>query len=259
MSSVFDISLVIPAFNEEARLPSTLNHLKREIQHIRNASNIPLVFSEVIIVDDGSTDETVKVAESFKGEIDGLKIVQIGINRGKGCAVRLGSLAAKSSWVLIADADMSVPWIETEKLARFIQIKNTDIAIGSRALRDSQVKIRQSFIREHLGKTFNIFLRVLTGLSFKDTQCGFKLFNREKLLPVLRSMTVDGFAWDVEFLLGARKHGLSTVEVPIDWEHREESRVHPLKDGMKMVFCVIKLRFKFLFKSHSLRTKENSN
>lgn len=202
---------------------------------------------EVLVVDDGSSDDTISVALAFLDKLPNLKVVKSERNFGKGHAVRLGLQEATSDWVLIADADMSTPWTELTKLSQRMQESAAQIAMGSRDLPESDVAIRQSFVREHLGKTFNLFIRLLTRLPFRDTQCGFKLVHRESIEAFLPKLTVDRFAWDVEFLILAQDFGLKIIEVPVCWEHRDASRVHPIFDGFDMAKTVLVLQLKRLF------------
>lgn len=242
--SLFETAIVIPAFNEAKRLPATLDCLAKLCAE---GALKPLLIREVLVVDDGSADNTKEVAASYRDRLPGLQVVDSGRNFGKGHAVRLGLSQAQTPWVLVADADMSTPWPEAEKLANACSSQNADIAIASRDMPESQITQHQSFIRENLGKSFNIFLRTITGLPFHDTQCGFKLINREKAGAFLRELSVDRFAWDVEFLIYARDFGLKTVEVPVVWEHKEASRVRVFRDGFEMLFSVVKVRFKSNF------------
>lgn len=236
----FEISLVIPAFNESKRLPSTLEALANlKLNEIR----------EVIVVDDGSADATILVAESFEKKLPNLKVLKSGKNFGKGHAIRLGLKAAALPWILIADADMSTPWEELRKLCEVAQSSNADICIGSRDVEGSNILTHQSWLRETLGKSFNLFVRTMTRLPFKDTQCGFKLMKKAMIHPFLEKLVVDRFAWDVEFLVLAQKLDLKIVEVPVTWAHKEESRVHPIFDGFNMLWMVTKLRFKILTRS----------
>jgi glycosyltransferase involved in cell wall biosynthesis len=243
ISPALDVSIVIPAFNEAARLPATLEKLGDLLQAkaFQNA-----VIREVIVVDDGSTDNTIAVARRFESALPGFSVVSSERNFGKGHAVRTGLARATQPWALVADADMSTPWLELDKLVHESQKTESPIAIGSRDTIGSQVRIHQSFIRESLGKTFNVFVRMLTTLPFKDTQCGFKLVQMSALGAILDRLTIDRFAWDVELLLLAKQFGLEAVEVPVVWEHKEESRVSLFSDGLGMVGSVLKIRLRLL-------------
>lgn len=238
-----NLCVVIPAFNEEARLPATLRSLARAMAENEFA---PLELAEVIVVDDGSSDGTEAEASSA-GEGLGarLRVMKSPRNFGKGHAVRTGVLASQSDWVLVADADESTPWSQFRKLWDRVETRG-DIAIGSRSLARSEVSRRQSWIRQTMGKTFNLIVRLFTQLPFKDTQCGFKLFRRAKTRPIFESARIDRFAWDVEILMWAERLGLWTEEVPVRWEHKDASRVRMLHDSAEMLIQVLKTRVRFL-------------
>jgi dolichyl-phosphate beta-glucosyltransferase len=218
-----DLSVVIPAYNEEERLPSTLNRVGRYFDS-RNISY------EVIVVDDGSTDRTREVAEQAHTAFPQLKAISNGSNRGKGYAVRNGFLHAAGKHVLVSDADLSSPIEEYEKLERGIE--GFDGAIGSRAMPESDVFQRQSFFRELSGKFFNIMVRVFMGLRFRDSQCGFKLFERSRFVEVFEKVESNGFAFDVEVLYLAERAGLKVIEVPVRWGNAEGTKVG-LGQGLK--------------------------
>lgn len=238
-----NVTIVIPAYNESRRLPATLEKLKDQIES-KLFPNITI--HEILIVDDGSADNTIQVCKDFKAKLPIIRVVESGKNYGKGHAVRLGLQNVKSEFALMADADMSTPWTELNKLKKYLGNSNAHIAIGSRDLPESDITTHQSFLREYLGKLFNLFVRTMTGLPFKDTQCGFKFFNVPYVKPILLELKVNRFAWDVEFLFRAKKHGLLTVEVPVQWEHQNESRVNPIKDGLQMAWTVLKIRLGLL-------------
>jgi glycosyltransferase involved in cell wall biosynthesis len=247
---MFPTTIVIPAYNEAERLPNTLEALASLCP---GDSLAPVEVREVIVVDDGSSDTTSEVAASYSARLPRLRVIKSPRNFGKGHAVRQGLSAASQQWVLIADADMSTPWPEAGKLARACQGNHALLAIGSRDVPGCEIRRHQSFVRENLGKTFNVFVRGLTGLPFKDTQCGFKLVNREAIGVFLDRLEVDRFAWDVEVLMFARQAGLGIVEVPVVWEHKEASRVGIFTDGFGMAGTVAKLRFKMLFAPRSVK------
>lgn len=209
------LSVVIPAYNEERRIPAALDGLARYVEAR------PLAL-EILVVDDGSTDRTAAVAEA-EGHRHGLplRVVRLPANRGKGAAVRAGVLAAGGESILVSDADFSTPIAEWEKLAR----TGAAVAIGSRALDDSLVKVRQPFFRQLSGKVFNRLVRLLAVPGIHDTQCGFKLFSREAGRAVFARTQVDRFAFDVEALLIARHLGYGIAEVPVLWFNSDDSRV----------------------------------
>lgn len=237
----WDVAIVIPAYNEATRLPATL-HALGEAQ--RSGALRPLTVIEVIVVDDGSHDDTRGVAQRCGVGLPRFRVIGEDKNRGKGYAVRLGLLEARATWILVADADMSTPWDQAPRLARACVTDSARIAIGSRGIKESEIKVHQSFIRENLGRLFNVCVRLLTGLPFRDTQCGFKLIHRPSVSPFLARLEVSGFAWDVEFLLASRGAGIPIKEVPVVWEHKERSRVHPIWDGSRMLFSLLKIRFR---------------
>ena len=242
--SVETLSIVIPAYNEAKRLPSTLDEyirVRSDSSHeayevFKSYQNI-----ELVVVDDGSFDDTLIVLKEYQKKIPELKIVPSSPNRGKGFVVRVGLTVATQDWVLITDADLSTPWVELKKLKSVSS--EYKIVMGSRDVEGSFVKIHQSYLRENLGKFFNLFIRTITRLPFKDTQCGFKLVHRSSVTPFLNLLTVDGFAWDVEFLMRARKIKIKMKEVPVEWSHKEDSRVSPLRHGIQMAWTVLKLSF----------------
>lgn len=232
------LTIVIPAYNEALRLPSTMEGLKAQGPAITQSG---LDIREVLIVDDGSKDNTIEVAQSFAGTIPGLRVIPQVPNQGKGAAVKTGSLQAASKWILIADADMSTPWTEVIKLRQ--RVGTDAMAMGSRALPDSDIRVRQPGYRETMGRIFNFILRTITGLPYHDTQCGFKLLDREQTRPALEALTIARFAWDVELILLLRRQRKKIHEVATVWEHKDESRVHPVKDSLNMLYHVTRVRW----------------
>lgn len=235
-------TIVIPAYNEESRLGSTLHDLHQDIQQNRLA---PLLVTQVLVVDDGSKDQTVQIAREAGQSLPQFDVIRNGINRGKGYSIRNGIEHATEDWVLIADADQSTPWPEAAKLGSAC-LDSSSAAIASRDLEGSQIQTHQSFLRETLGRCFNLFIRLLTGLPFKDTQCGFKLIPRKATQSFVQYLRVDRFAWDVEFLVYAKRAGVRVSEIPVVWEHKENSRVNLFRDGMEMVFTVLALRLRLI-------------
>jgi dolichyl-phosphate beta-glucosyltransferase len=231
------LSVLIPSYNEEERLgrslPLILDYL--ESQEIS---------AEVLVVDDGSTDGTARVAEKLLGRARG-KVLRRPENRGKGEAIRRGVLAASGRWVLMTDADLSTPIEEHEKLATVVRDFDVDLAIGSRALADSQVEVHQKALRETMGKTFNWLVRRTTGLPFADTQCGFKLMDRKRVLPLYERMVVDGFATDVELLFLATRLGLTVREVPVIWRNDARSTVSLVGAPPRMLLDVLRVRWRY--------------
>ncbi|OGS24034.1 MAG: hypothetical protein A2314_02640 [Elusimicrobia bacterium RIFOXYB2_FULL_50_12] len=229
------ISIVIPAYNESGRISLTLEKI---INYFR-ASNAAF---EIIVVDDGSADGTADVARSVCDRLSfPVKIIADRPNRGKGCAVKTGMLAANGEYVLFTDADLSTPIEEFAGMKKEID-GGCDIVIGSRALKDSLIALRQPFYREWMGKIFNLFMRLIVGLNYRDTQCGFKLFNRRAATGVFGDMLTSNFAFDVEALLIAQRRGFKIKELPVKWLNSPVSRVHILRDSFAMFSRLLALR-----------------
>jgi glycosyltransferase involved in cell wall biosynthesis len=229
-------SVVIPCFNEAARIGQTL---RLTLDYL--ASNGPE--SELIVINDGSTDATGTNARGVlaKAKIK-TRLLENFPNRGKGAAVRKGLLAAQKPIGLFFDADLSTPLEEIPKVIEPIANGEVDIAFGSRALDRSLIGIHQPWRREHGGRVFNLLARVATGLPFWDTQCGFKAFRLDVCRPILEAARISGFAFDVELLYLARRAGLQIREIPVRWNHAEGSKVHFFHDGLRMLREVITLR-----------------
>jgi dolichyl-phosphate beta-glucosyltransferase len=229
-------SLVIPCFNEQARIGETL---RLALDYL--AANAPE--SELIVVNDGSTDATAAIArEKLAGATVSARLLENFPNRGKGAAVRSGLLAAREPIGLFSDADLSTPLGETPKLIEPIANGEVDIALGSRALDRSLIGIHQPWRREQGGRVFNLLVRVATGLPFWDTQCGFKAFRLAVCRPILEEARIDGFAFDVELLFLAHRAGLRIREIPVRWNHAEGSKVSFFRDSLRMLREVMALR-----------------
>src|ERR1041385_4537266 len=229
-------SIVIPCFNEEARIGQTLRVTLNYLA--TNAAD-----SELIVVNDGSTDATGAIArERLTSAPIAARLLENFPNRGKGAAVRSGLLAAQRSVGLFSDADLSTPLEETPKLIEPIANGEVDIAFGSRALDRSLIGIHQPWRREQAGRVFNLLVRVATGLPFWDTQCGFKAFRLDVCRPILEEARVEGFAFDVELLYLANRAGLRIREVPVRWNHAEGSKVSFFRDSLRMLREVITIR-----------------
>jgi len=227
---------VIPCFNEEARIGDTL---RVTLDYL--ASNAP--DSELIVVNDGSTDATAAIArEKLDGARIQTRLLENFPNRGKGAAVRSGLLAAREPIGLFFDADLSTPLGETPKLIEPIANGEVDIAFGSRALDRSLIGVHQPWRREQGGRVFNLLVRVATGLPFWDTQCGFKAFQLDVCRPILEAAHVNGFAFDVELLFLANRAGLRVREIPVRWNHAEGSKVSFFRDSLRMLREVIAMR-----------------
>lgn len=211
------LSIVVPAYNETRRILPTVATILRYME-ARHPS------FEVLVVDDGSSDGTAAlVAEHFAGDPH-LRVLGYPTNRGKGYAVRFGFAHAQGDFVLFSDADLSTPIDEVEKMLAAAE-RGGDVVIGSRAHGEAEIRERQPFFREAGGKLFNVLVRLLVLPDLHDTQCGFKLFRRAVIAPVLPSMGIDGFAFDVEMLALARAAGARIVEVPVVWTNSPSSRV----------------------------------
>ena len=232
-----DLSIIIPSFNEEQRLPDTLRKIAAYVRERRPDT-------EVIVVDDGSTDKTAAVARSYQARIPLLRVLSNGTNRGKGFSVRHGSLEARGNIVLFTDADLSSPIEEGEKL--LARLATHDVAIGSRAVDRSLIETHQSAFRESAGIVFNRIVRIILRLPFVDTQCGFKAFRRERCRIIFEQQTIERFGFDPELLYLARHHGLSTIEVPVRWAHSPATKVSMLTDSVQMFLDVFVIRWNAL-------------
>ena len=200
------ISIIVPAYNEEKRLPSTLDAIRRYLE------STEWEFAEVVVVDDGSRDATPEVARKA-----GARVVANPGNRGKGYTVRHGMLEAKGDWALFTDADLSSPIDELDKLWCAAGREGAQVAIGSRAMDRSLIGVHQPLLREYSGRFFNLVMRLVTGLPYADTQCGFKLFETRAARRIFERQHLDGFGFDVEALCIARRLGCGIVEVPVKW------------------------------------------
>jgi glycosyltransferase involved in cell wall biosynthesis len=228
------VSIVIPAYNESVRIGDTLSKIRDFL--IRSGDRF-----QMIVVDDGSADDTVGIVERLG--FPELRILRNDGNRGKGYSVRRGVLEAVGEFVLFSDADLSAPIEEFEKLLGALRRENADIAVGSRGLDAALIGKHQSIVRESGGKLFNKVVRALLGLKIRDTQCGFKLFRREIVGAVFEKQTTDGFGFDPEILFLAARRNLKIVEVPVRWNHAEGSKVRFLRDGIGMVLDMIRIRW----------------
>lgn len=230
-SGASELSIVIPAYNEEQRLGRTLSRIHEYFSHYPPVANA----LEIIVVDDGSTDGTVRVAREWARAVPDreFRLFSNDRNRGKGYSVRRGMLEARAPIALFTDADLSAPVEESEKLLAAIAAGH-DIAIGSRALDRSLISTHQSVFRETAGIIFNAFVRLFTGLTLHDTQCGFKAFVREPCKIIFEQQRIEGFGFDPEILFLARRHRLRTAEVPVRWAHDPATKVHVVRDSLLM-------------------------
>jgi glycosyltransferase involved in cell wall biosynthesis len=236
-----EVSIIIPAYNEKNRLPRALAHM----QEYFSPQPAALTQVEIIIVDDGSTDGTLRIAEEWSQRIPTLRIVSNGANRGKGYSVRHGMLEARGRVALFTDADLSSPIEELPKLLAAIAA-GSDIAIGSRAVDRSLIEVHQSAYRELAGIVFNEFVRLFTGLKFQDTQCGFKAFLRAPSRVIFEQQRIERFGFDPEILFLAKRHGLSVAEVPVRWAHDPATKVHVLRDSLLMFGDLVYIRWNWM-------------
>jgi glycosyltransferase involved in cell wall biosynthesis len=211
---------VVPAYNEAARLPVTLPKLTEFCRRFQSA--------EILVVDDGSKDNTAALVEDWARAHAFVRLLRNPGNRGKGYAVRHGMLEARGDWILSTDADLSTPIEEIATLWAAADRAHAVIAIGSRALDRSLVGVHQAPLREWSGRIFNVVMRLVTGLPYLDTQCGFKLFRRDAAQIVFARQHLEGFGFDVEDLVIAQVHGLKVVEVPVRWNNVEGTKVSAL-------------------------------
>lgn len=228
-------SIVIPAYNESARLGATL---EKVLAYVRGQS----WDAEVIVVNDGSTDNTAEIVRSIAAKDPTLRLIENPGNRGKGYSVRNGMLHADGRIILFSDADLSSPIEEAAKLLEALSA-GADIAIGSRWLRAETQTQRQPFHRQVFGRIFNLFLRTTLGLQFADTQCGFKAFKRPAVEAIFPLQRIERWGFDPEILFLARKFGYKVQEVPVAWGHSGGTRINPLVDGSRMVQEMFHIRW----------------
>jgi len=231
------LSIVIAAYNEENRIGESLLKIKAYLD-ARDTDY------EIIVVDDGSTDNTRQVAADYKSEITNLKIIGYPVNKGKGYALRQGVFASKGDAVLLTDADLSTPIEELDRLLPLIVGGRYDVVIGSRALNASEIIKKQPWWRQGMGKTFNRIVKILVLDGFNDTQCGFKLFSGEAAKSLFKDARIDRFAYDVEILALAKKNGYRISEMPVRWINSPESKVNPIFDSVQMFLDLIKIRMR---------------
>ena len=230
------LSIVIPAYNEAKRISRTLETLRKYLEGTNWTA-------EVIVVNDGSSDETAAIVESYRDQWNALRLIENGRNRGKGFSVRNGALRAQGDVVLFTDADLSAPITEAPKLIDPIANEVCDVTFGSRAVDRSLIGVHQSPFREISGRIFNLFVQGLIGLPFKDTQCGFKAYRRNVVGPVFERQTIMGFGFDPEILYVAKKRSLRLREIPVRWDHAEGTKVRFLKDSCRMFLDLLQIRW----------------
>ena len=228
-------SLILPAFNESARLAPTLETVLSYVlqQHWK---------AEIIVVDDGSTDRTADIVREYAGRNSMVRLVQNPGNRGKGYSVRNGMLSAHGDVLLFSDADLSSPISEAPKL--FTAIENgADLAIGSRWLNAAMQTQRQSLARQLFGRIYNLLLRIILGLDYRDTQCGFKAFTRDAARLIFSAQKIERWGFDPELLFLAKLYRLRVAEVPVEWGHAADSKINPVVDGARMFRELLSIRW----------------
>ena len=232
-----DLSIIIPSYNEESRLPATLERIAAYLSDSQCEA-------EVLVVDDGSKDGTAAVADYFRIKIPTLRVIANGVNRGKGYSVRHGMQEARGRIALFTDADLSAPIEEAGKLIDALDTH--DVAIGSRAMDRSLISVHESPFREFAGIIFNKIVRIILWLPFVDTQCGFKAFRREPCAILFQQQTIERFGFDPELLYLARHHGLRAVEIPVRWGHSPATKVSMLRDSIQMFIDIFTIRWNSL-------------
>lgn len=230
-----ELTVVVPAYNEDHRLAAGMARFEAAV----SAGAVDLERTEVVVVDDGSTDGTAAVAGKLLATLPHQRVVRLPVNRGKGAAVRAGIASARSPYTAYMDADMAIDPLAIPLLLD--GLVRADVVVGSRALRDSMVETTYA-VRTLLSRLFNDVVTAGTGLGLKDTQCGFKAFRTPAARLLFHLVRIERFAFDVEILTRARRLGLAIDEVPVHWKHVEGSTVHPVHDSLSMVADVFRSR-----------------
>jgi dolichyl-phosphate beta-glucosyltransferase len=230
------LSIVVPCYNEEQRLPRTIEQIERYL------GGKGLSY-ELILVDDGSSDGTRKIMDAAAERNRSVRLEALPQNRGKGRALAEGVAAARGAEILVTDADLSTPIEELDKLRAELR-KGAGVAIASRALRGSRVEVSQPIYRVLMGKAFNLLVQAVLLPGIWDTQCGFKLFRADVAHEVFAELTTDGFGYDPEVLYRAKKRGLKIAEVPVVWRNSAPTKVSPIKSSLDMFRHVLRIRFR---------------
>ena len=238
MAPTPNLSIVIPAYNEGSRIGPTVRDI---IDYCRQAHRS----FEVILVDDGSEDDTSWVGLQLSQEFSELRLIRLAANHGKGYAVRTGMLNALGQNLLFTDADGATPFTEIERLEAALAA-GADVAVGSRALRQEGTRVKAKLYRHLIGRTFHLLVERLADAGVKDTQCGFKLFRCSVAQELFSRMRMNGFSFDVEVLLMARKRGYRVAEVPVNWSHQPGSKVRLAGDSLAMAIDLFRIRAKWL-------------
>ena len=232
-----NISIIVPAYNESGRL---LGPLAKIIAFVENSGDA----TEIVVVDDGSADDTAELAQGLLAESPRVasNVIRYEQNRGKGFAIKTGLLASRADIAVFSDADLSTPIEEMRKLVEPIRRGEFDITFGSRALDRTLIGTHQPWTREQGGRVVNLMIRTLSGLDFSDTQCGFKAFNMTKFRSLLDMMRIDRFGFDVEFLYVAKHNGLRLAEIPVRWNDVAGSKVSAIRDTRRMISELMQIR-----------------
>ncbi|HVA01510.1 MAG TPA: dolichyl-phosphate beta-glucosyltransferase [Terriglobia bacterium] len=231
------LSIVIPAYNESERIGKALEEVRKY------ATSKPFM-TELVLVDDGSSDSTLDLFRQFQSLWPHTRILPNEVNRGKGFSVRRGVLEAQGAFILFTDADLSAPIEETDKLLAALVSSQGDAAVGSRALDRKLIGVHQPWRREFAGRCFNLFVRLFTGLKIQDTQCGFKLFRRDTTRKAFELQRVERFGFDPEVLFLIKRLGGKIVEVPVRWNDNPATKVHFLRDATRMFLDLLVLRWR---------------
>ena len=242
MAGTPDLSIIIPAFNEGSRIGSTIREMVSYCRSTRRAY-------ELLVVDDGSRDNTSSVARGFAQDVPEIRVVRLATNHGKGYAVRTGVLSAIGGTVLFADADGATPIAELERLELALDA-GADIAIGSRAHRVEGVRVEAKVHRHLIGRTFHRLVEWLADSGVSDTQCGFKLFRSRVARDLFPRMRMNGYSFDVELLLMARYLGYQIAEVPVNWTDQPGSKVRLTVDSLQMAFDLFRIRAYLFGREH---------
>jgi len=233
-NSIF-LSIVIPTYNEEKRIGLTLQKIQEYLE--KQDYNY-----EIIVVDDGSKDNTWELLKETAQQNEEIYIMRNGENKGKGYSVKKGVLQSHGEYILFSDADLSTPIEEAEKLLSSLLARECDIAIGSRGLSDSDIQIPQPWYRRTMGRIFNLLVQIIVMRGIKDTQCGFKCFRRRVVYEIFPKQRINGFSFDVEILYIARKYHYRIKEIPVRWFNSPFSHVHPIRSSLEMFLDLIKIK-----------------
>jgi dolichyl-phosphate beta-glucosyltransferase len=228
-----NLTIVVPAYDEAGRIGSTLE----KIRQYTGSKSFPI---EMIVVDDGSNDRTTEVVAQYPE----VRLLRNGRNRGKGFSVRRGALEARGKFIIFTDADLSTPIEEADRLLDALESAHADAAAGSRALQRELIGVHQPRFREWGGRCFNLLVRLFTGLNIRDTQCGFKLFRRSSTRRAFELQRVEGFGFDPELLYLIQQMGAKIIEVPVRWNDNAATKVHFLRDSVRMFFDLVALRWR---------------